>query len=67
MGPIEREILCLVLEDTAYDLLVSRPLMKEVELNLHFDDSLGFGALNPKNEAFNAIQTVEDLEKEFPN
>ena len=66
LGPFEEEIKCLVIENSSYDLLVSRPLMRSMKLNLFFDDTISFGSAN-KSEQVNVIRNVEDLERAFPN
>ena len=69
IGPVREKIACLVMEGVTYDLLVSRPLMKKIQPNLHHDDTISFGGSGESGkrcEQANAVGSIEDLEEAFP-
>ena len=70
LGSFDRNIICLVMENVAYDLLVARPLMKMMRLNLHYDDTISFEGTPSQEEKSNQVnfmRNIEDLSAELPN
>ena len=69
LGPFKKRVACLVLENTSYNMLIPRPLMKEMKLNLHFDDRITFGEQQKafSGDVIAVMRTVSDIGKRFPN
>ena len=71
IGPVEQQVACLVVSDVSYDMLISRPLMKSLKMNLLFDDRITYGDVNfvasKKNkEELGSLRSIQDIEKQFP-
>ena len=64
VGARER-VPCLVLRDVSYDMLVSRPLMRRLRLNLHHDDRV---SISPADEVLTVAVKDEwaELRELFP-
>lgn len=65
----ERQVACLCWKEAPYDILVARPLMRDMRLNLHYDDRITFGD-EKKNQSKETVatlmQSVDDIAKDFP-
>lgn len=70
LGPSKLEINRLVMEDVSFKFLISRPLMKEMRMNLHFDDTISFGTFELTSvvrDQESTLRTIDDLKRTFPN
>ena len=61
VGPFKEETRCLVMQNVSFEFLISRPLMKKIKMNLHFDDIITFGSsIRPAREQVNILRSKED-------
>jgi transposase InsO family protein len=73
VGPVRQQVACLVITDVSYDMLVSRPLMKSLKMNLHFDDQITYGDLKlvssveRSRKSPKCLRSVQDIEELYPN
>ena len=69
LADCERQVACLCWKEAPYDILVARPLMRDMQLNLHYDDRITFGDEckgHGRETVATLMQTVDDITKEFP-
>ena len=69
---IRQQVACLVVDGVTYDMLISRPLMKSLKMNLNFDDSITYGdvhlvAQKERKQSKKDLRTVADIEHHFPS
>ena len=68
IGPFKGETKCLVMQNVSFEFLISRPLMRNMKMNLHLDDTISFGSpIQPVKEQANTLRNREDLKLAFPN
>ena len=68
LSPFKGKVVCLTVEGSSYDMLVPRPLMQEMKLNLHFDDEITFRKNSTKveHESVKMMRSADDIKKRYP-